>query len=110
MNISKLSILEQIVQHYLIKKLPKIKVGNTIKLGIKVKEGEKFRIQFYEGIVIATKNVGINKTFTLYKNLQGIGIEYCFLEYSPKIDSILIKKKFKIRHSKLYYLRKNFKK
>ena len=90
-------------------KFGEILIGTTNGI-LKIKEGEKLRIQFYEGIIISKKNFGVNKTFTVLKILQGIGIERCFLEYSPKIDSILIKKSSKIRHSKLYYLRKNLRK
>jgi len=110
MNTHKIAVLETIIKNHLNKKLPQIVGGNSVKLGIKIKEGEKLRIQFYEGIIISKKNFGVNKTFTVRKILQGIGIERCFLEYSPKIDSILIKKSSKIRHSKLYYLRKNLRK
>jgi len=110
MNKHKVLGLENIIKNHLNKKFPPIMVGNIIKLGIKIKEGDKLRIQFFEGIVISKKNFGVNKTFTVRKILQGIEIERCFLKYSPKIESILIKKISKFRHSKLYYLRKNLRK
>jgi large subunit ribosomal protein L19 len=82
-----------------------IKVGSIIKLGIKIQEGQKTRIQFYAGIVISKKNCGINTTFTLRRITKGISLERCFLLYSPKIDSITVQKSSKIRRSKLYFLR-----
>jgi len=85
----------------------KIKVGDLIKLGIKIQEGQKTRIQFYEGIVISKKNDGINKTCTVRRISKGICLERCFLIYSPKIDSIIVEKSSKIRRAKLYFLRPN---
>ena len=85
--------------------LPVIKVGDNIRIGVKIIEGNKERIQFYEGTIIAKKNTSINKTITVRKILQGIGIERIFLLHSPKLDSINVLKSSKIRRSKLYYLR-----
>jgi large subunit ribosomal protein L19 len=80
-------------------------VGDTVKLGILIKEGEKERTQFYEGVVIAEKNSGINKTITVRKVLQGIGVERIFPIHSPKLTSIKIIRRSKVRRSKLYFLR-----
>ena len=85
--------------------LPNIRIGDNIKIGVKIIEGNKERVQFYEGIVIAKKNSSINTTVTVRKVLQGIGIERVFLIHSPKIDSIQILRSSKVRRSKLYYLR-----
>ena len=85
---------------------PKIKIGDNINVGIKIIEGNKERIQFYEGVVIAKKNTSINTTLTVRKILDGIGIERIFLLHSPKVDSIRVLRSAKIRRSKLYYLRK----
>jgi len=85
--------------------LPIVKVGDNIRIGVKIIEGNKERIQFYEGTIIAKKNTSINKTITVRKILQGIGIERIFLLHSPKLDSINVLKSSKIRRSKLYYLR-----
>ena len=85
---------------------PQIKIGDTVRVGIKIIEGNKERIQFYEGVVIAKKNTSINTTLTVRKILDGIGIERIFLLHSPKVDSIRILRSAKIRRSKLYYLRK----
>jgi large subunit ribosomal protein L19 len=90
---------------FLKKNLPTLNIGDTVKVGVKIIEGNKERVQFYEGIVIAKKNSSINTTVTVRKVLQGIGIERVFLIHSPKIDSITVIRSSKVRRSKLYYLR-----
>ena len=85
--------------------LPILKIGDNVKVGVKIIEGSKERIQFYEGTIIAKKNSSINTTITVRKTLQGIGIERIFLIHSPKIDSIKVLRSSKVRRSKLYYLR-----
>ena len=85
--------------------LPLLKIGDNVKVGVKIIEGNKERVQSYEGIIIARKNSSINTTITVRKILQGIGIERIFLIHSPKIDSITILRSSKVRRSKLYYLR-----
>ena len=85
--------------------LPMIKIGDNVKIGVKIIEGNKERVQFYEGTIIAKKNSSINTTITVRKILQGIGIERIFLLHSPKVDSINVLRSAKIRRSKLYYLR-----
>ena len=87
------------------KDLPIISIGDNVKIGVKIIEGNKERIQFYEGTVIAKKNSSINTTITVRKILQGIGVERIFLVHSPKVDSINILRSSKVRRSKLYYLR-----
>ena len=87
------------------KDLPTISIGDTIKIGVKIVEGNKERVQFYEGTVIAKKNSSINTTITVRKVLQGIGVERIFLIHSPKVESITILRSSKVRRSKLYYLR-----
>jgi len=87
------------------KNLPNIRIGDNVKIGVKIIEGNKERVQFYEGTVIAKKNSSINTTVTVRKVLQGIGIERIFLLHSPKVDSITILRSSKVRRSKLYYLR-----
>lgn len=82
-----------------------LNVGDIIRLGYLIPEGEKDRIQYYEGLIIAKKNRGLGKTFTLRRSVQGIGIEQIFLENSPKIVSILKKQSSKIRRAKLYFVR-----
>jgi large subunit ribosomal protein L19 len=85
--------------------LPDIYVGDTIRVGVKIKEGEKFRIQPYEGVVIARRNGGINQTITVRKVFQGVGVERVFLIHSPRIDSIKVIRRGKVRRAKLFYLR-----
>jgi large subunit ribosomal protein L19 len=85
--------------------IPNIRIGDTLKLGIEIKEGEKTRVQAYEGVVISKKGAGINLTVTVRRIMQGIGIERCFLIHSPKVKSIEIKRSSKVRRAKLYYLR-----
>ena len=98
-------IINNLHNSFLKKNVPDIKIGDNIKIGVKIIEGNKERIQFYEGIVIAKKNSSINTTITVRKLLQGIGVERIFLIHSPKIDSIEILRSSKVRRSKLYYLR-----
>ena len=85
--------------------LPTIRIGDNIKVGVKIIEGNKERVQFYEGTVIAKKNSSVNTTITVRKVLQGIGVERIFLIHSPKIDSIQVLRSSKVRRAKLYYLR-----
>ena len=85
--------------------IPVLKIGDNVKVGVKIIEGNKERVQFYEGTIIAKKNSSINTTITVRKTLQGIGIERIFLIHSPKIDSITVLRSSKVRRSKLYYLR-----
>jgi large subunit ribosomal protein L19 len=88
------------------KDLPILKIGDNVKIGVKIIEGNKERVQFYEGTIIAKKNSSINTTITVRKILQGIGIERIFLIHSPKLDSITVLRSSKVRRAKLYYLRK----
>ena len=92
-------------ESFLKKDLPSLKIGDNIKIGVKIIEGNKERVQFYEGTIITKKNSSINTTITVRKTLQGIGIERIFLIHSPKIDSIMVLRSSKVRRSKLYYLR-----
>jgi len=87
------------------KDYPKFKVGDTIRVNYKIKEGDKERIQGFEGIVIRIKNKGLNKMFTVRKESYGVGIERTFPYYSPNIDSIELVKYGKVRRAKLYFLR-----
>ena len=85
--------------------LPILKIGDNVKVGVKIIEGNKERVQFYEGTIIAKKNSLINTTITVRKILQGIGVERIFLIHSPKVDSIQVLRSSKVRRAKLYYLR-----
>ena len=82
-----------------------IKIGDILRIGYLIIEGDKERTQYYEGLVIAKKNRGLGKTFTIRRAVQGIGIEQVFNENSPKIVSIIRKQSSKVRRSKLYFVR-----
>jgi large subunit ribosomal protein L19 len=98
--------VNRIEANFLKKELPFLQIGDNVRVGVKIIEGGKERVQFYEGIILARKNTSINTTITVRKILQGIGIERIFLIHSPKIDSIVVLRSSKVRRSKLYYLRK----
>jgi large subunit ribosomal protein L19 len=80
-------------------------VGDTIKVGVRIREGGKERVQPYEGIVIAKRHGGINATITVRRIFQGVGVERVFLLHSPRVDNIKIIRRGKVRRAKLYYLR-----
>ena len=80
--------INDLEKNFVKKDLPIINIGDNVKIGVKIIEGNKERIQFYEGTVIAKKNSSINTTITVRKILQGIGVERIFLVHSPKVDSI----------------------
>jgi large subunit ribosomal protein L19 len=82
-----------------------IQIGDNVKIGVKIIEGNRERVQFYRGLVISIKNVSINKMITVRRVFQGIGMERLFLLSSPKISSIEILNSSKVRRSKLYYIR-----
>ena len=87
------------------KKVPKFFSGDTVKIGVKISEGKRERIQYFEGVCIAKKNRDINSSFTVRKISFGEGVERTFALYSPIIDSIKIVRSGKVRRAKLYYLR-----
>jgi large subunit ribosomal protein L19 len=97
--------IQNVESNFIKKDLPVLKIGDNVKVGVKIIEGNKERVQFYEGTIIAKKNSSINTTITVRKILQGIGIERIFLIHSPKLDSITILRSSKVRRAKLYYLR-----
>merc|ERR1712210_280729 len=104
-TLNKQKYLTDLQNQYLKTDLPDLQIGDGIKLGVKIIEGTKERVQFYEGTIIAKKNSSINTTITVRKVFQGIGVERIFLIHSPKISSIQILKSAKVRRAKLYYLR-----
>lgn len=87
------------------KKIPKFSSGDTVVVKVKIKEGERERLQAYEGVVIAIKNRGINSSFTVRKISHGEGVERVFQTYSPQIESIQRKRRGDVRKAKLYHLR-----
>ena len=101
-------IINKVESDYLKINIPQIYIGDTVRFGIEIVEGQKVRVQGYEGVVIAKKNTGINKMLTVRRVMQGIGIERSILINSPKIKTIKIIRSAKVRRSKLYYLRNRF--
>ena len=85
--------------------VPSFKIGDTVKVHVKIKEGEKYRIQVFEGTVIARKHGGINETFTVRRVAHGCGIERVFPVHSPIVDKVEVVRSGKVRRSKLYSLR-----
>ncbi|MEM6445876.1 MAG: 50S ribosomal protein L19 [Cyanobacteria bacterium J06642_2] len=98
-------ILRSIEAEQLKSDLPDIYVGDTVRIGVRIREGSKERVQPYEGTVIAKRNSGINSTITVRKIFQGIGVERVLLLHSPRIESVKIMRRGKVRRAKLYYLR-----
>jgi large subunit ribosomal protein L19 len=87
------------------KEIPPFSAGDTIKVNVKVVEGERERIQAYEGVCIARKNAGINSSFTVRKISYGEGVERVFPLYSPRVESVEVIRRGDVRRAKLYYLR-----
>jgi large subunit ribosomal protein L19 len=85
--------------------LPRFRSGDTVRVHVKIKEGEKYRIQIFEGVVIAHKNNGVSSTFTVRKVSSGYGIERIFPLHSPIVEKLEVVKSGKVRRSRLYYLR-----
>ena len=97
--------LKQIVTDCTKAELPKIEIGDTVKVHVWIKEGEKKRVQVFEGTVIAKKHGGISETFTVRRVSYGIGVERTFPLHSPRVDHIEVIRRGKVRRAKLYYLR-----
>jgi large subunit ribosomal protein L19 len=85
--------------------LPRFRPGDTVRVHVKIKEGDKYRIQVFEGVVIVLKNNGISSTFTVRKVSSGYGIERIFPTHSPIIEKLEVVKSGKVRRARLYYLR-----
>lgn len=93
---------------YIKRKLPKFTPGDTVRVHVKILEGEKERIQVYEGVVIGRRGSGLSETFEVRRMSHGIGIERIFPLHSPKIEKVEVIKEGKVRRAKLYYLREKF--
>jgi large subunit ribosomal protein L19 len=98
-------IMRSIEAEFLKSDLPQLYIGDTVKVGVKIKEGDKERVQPYEGIIIARRHSGINETITVRRIFQGVGVERVFLLHSPKVDTITVVRRGKVRRAKLFYLR-----
>ncbi len=85
--------------------LPEIYVGDTVRVGVRIREGNKERVQPYEGVVIAKRHGGLNETITVRRIFQGIGVERVFMLHSPQVASVKVERRGKVRRAKLFYLR-----
>lgn len=99
------NIIKQLEQEQLKQNVPAFAPGDTVVVQVKVKEGDKSRLQAYEGVVIAKRNRGLHSAFTVRKISNGEGVERVFQTHSPLIDSITVKRRGAVRRAKLYYLR-----
>ncbi len=85
--------------------LPEVYVGDTVRVGVRISEGNKERVQPYEGVVISKRHGGLNETITVRRIFQGIGVERVFMMHSPQVASIKVERRGKVRRAKLFYLR-----
>ena len=104
-NLSPAEIIKTFEDSQLSKDLPEIYVGDTVRVGVRISEGNKERVQPYEGVVIAKRHGGIHQTITVRRIFQGIGVERIFLVHSPQVASIKVERRGKVRRAKLFYLR-----
>ncbi|MBQ7410723.1 MAG: 50S ribosomal protein L19 [Clostridia bacterium] len=100
-----MDILKSIEHEQLKNKIPELRVGNTVRVHVRIKEGNKERIQVFEGIIIKKQGGGVNATFTVRRISYGVGVEKTFLVHSPMIEKVELVRVGKARRSKLYYLR-----
>ena len=100
-----MDIIKSIEHEQLKNKIPELKVGNTVRVHVRIKEGNKERIQVFEGIIIKVQGGGVNQTFTVRKNSYGVGVEKTFLVHSPLVEKVELVRVGKARRAKLYYLR-----
>lgn len=98
-------IIQQLEQEQLKSEVPPFAPGDTIIVQVKVKEGNRERLQAFEGVVIGKRNRGLNSSFTVRKISHGVGVERTFQTHSPLVDSIKVKRRGDVRQAKLYYLR-----
>ncbi len=104
-KISAYNLINEFEKEQLKKDLPEIYVGDTVKVGVKITEGNKERVQPYEGVVIAKRHGGLSKTITVRRIFQGIGVERVFMLHSPQVASLKVERRGKVRRAKLFYLR-----
>ena len=100
-----MNILDQITMDYRKEDIPEIKVGDTLRVHVKIIEGQRERIQVFEGYVLKRQHGGVNETFTVRKLSNGIGVEKTFPLHSPKIEKIEVVRKGRVRRAKLNYMR-----
>ena len=104
-SLSSSNLINEFESEQLKKQLPEIYVGDTVKVGVKITEGNKERVQPYEGVVIAKRHGGLNQTITVRRIFQGIGVERVFMLHSPQVASLKVERRGKVRRAKLFYLR-----
>ena len=104
-TLSASNLIKEFENGQLKKELPEIYVGDTVKVGVKITEGNKERVQPYEGVVIAKRHGGLNQTITVRRIFQGIGVERVFMLHSPQVASLKVERRGKVRRAKLFYLR-----
>ena len=97
--------IEKITNKQLNPSVPEFRVGDTVRVGVRIIEGKKERVQAFEGVVISRKGTGVSETFTVRKMSSGIGVERIFPIHSPKLESITVVRKGRARRAKLYYAR-----
>ncbi|MBL0163984.1 MAG: 50S ribosomal protein L19 [Xanthomonadales bacterium] len=100
-----MNLLQQFEAEQITRTLPKFGPGDTVVVNVKVKEGNRERVQAYEGVVIAKKNAGLSSAFTVRKMSHGTGVERVFQSHSQIIESVVVKRRGSVRGAKLYYLR-----
>lgn len=100
-----MNVIDKITAKQIRTDIPEFRVGDTVKVGVKIVEGKRERVQDFEGIVIAIKGSGISKNFVVRKISQGVGVERTFPMNSPIIDSITVVRKGKVRRARLFFLR-----
>ena len=104
-TLSASNLIKEFENEQLKKEFPEIYVGDTVKVGVKITEGNKERVQPYEGVVIAKRHGGINQTITVRRIFKGIGVERVFMLHSPQVASLKVERRGKVRRAKLFYLR-----
>ena len=100
-----MNLVDKVEQQYTNTKVPEFRAGDTVRVNVKIREGDKFRVQAFEGVVIAIRKKGLGSTFTVRKVSFGYGVERIFPLYSPIIENIQVVKRGRVRRAKLYYLR-----
>ena len=100
-----MNVIQAIEQEYLRKDIPDFKVGDTVKVHLKIKEGNRERIQIFEGFILKRQNGGLGESFTVRRIASGVGVEKTFPLHSPKIDKIELVREGKVRRAKLNYMR-----
>ena len=100
-----MDVLSSVVQNYLKTDIPAFNVGDTVKVHVKIKEGNRERIQIFEGFVLKRQNGGIGETFTVRRIASGVGVEKTFPIHSPLVEKIEVVKRGKVRRARLHYMR-----